>query len=155
MSQPPHGPLVLVVEDDPVARDAYKAILGSFGFAVNEAGDGATGVEMALQAVPALVIMDLELPRMDGWTATRVLKSDPRTRDVPIVVASGYAAGEAKDRAVEAGCDGYLRKPWDPHGLLTEVRRLIAEATSARDHAAPGMSDTRDIGDQKRAREAT
>jgi two-component system, cell cycle response regulator DivK len=138
MTEPPR-PVILVVENDPLARYAYKALLERGALRVIEAGDGATGVEAAITLLPALIIMDLELPHMDGWTATRVLKSAARTRHVPVLVASGYRTGEAKKRAVEAGCDGYVPTPWQFDELMAEVRRLIAEAASAGDLAARGL----------------
>jgi two-component system cell cycle response regulator DivK len=117
--------LVLVVEDYPDAREMYSAYLRYSGFDVAEASDGVEAIERALALRPDAVLMDLALPRMDGWEATRRLKGDPRTRHIPIVALTGHALAGHAENAGEAGCDSFLIKPCLPDTLVDELRRLL------------------------------
>jgi len=123
-----HGrerPLVLVVEDYQDAREMYAAYLQFSGFDVAEAANGVEAVEKATELVPDIVLMDLALPRMDGWEATRRLKGDPRTRHIPIVALTGHALAGHAEGAREAGCDSFVTKPCLPDALVAEIRRLL------------------------------
>ena len=118
-------PLVLVVEDYQDAREMYAAYLQFSGFDVAEAGNGLEAVEKTTELLPDIVLMDLALPRMDGWEATRRLKADPRTRHIPIVALTGHALAGHADGAREAGCDAFVTKPCLPDALVAEIRRLL------------------------------
>ena len=118
-------PLVLVVEDYQDAREMYAAYLQFSGFDVAEAGNGIEAIEKTQELLPDIVLMDLALPRMDGWEATRRLKNDPRTRHIPIVALTGHALAGHAEGAREAGCDAFVTKPCLPDALVTEIRRLL------------------------------
>jgi two-component system, cell cycle response regulator DivK len=117
--------LVLVVEDYQDAREMYAAYLQFSGFDVAEAGNGVEAVEKTAELLPDIVLMDLALPRMDGWEATRRLKADPRTRHIPVVALTGHALAGHADGAREAGCDAFVTKPCLPDALVAEIRRLL------------------------------
>jgi two-component system, cell cycle response regulator DivK len=117
--------LVLVVEDYQDAREMYAAYLHFSGFDVAEAANGVEAVEKTTELLPDIVLMDLALPRMDGWEATRRLKADPRTRHIPVVALTGHALAGHADGAREAGCDAFVTKPCLPDALVAEIRRLL------------------------------
>lgn len=117
--------LVLVVEDYQDAREMYAAYLQFSGFDVAEAGNGIEAVEKTTELLPDIVLMDLALPRMDGWEATRRLKADPRTRHIPVVALTGHALAGHAEGAREAGCDSFVTKPCLPDALVAEIRRLL------------------------------
>jgi CheY-like chemotaxis protein len=119
-------PLVLVVDDYQDAREMYAESLGACGFNVAEAETGDEAVAKAFELVPDAIVMDLSLPGMDGWTATRTLKMDARTRLIPVVVLTGNAP-DAPAAAREAGCDAFL--PCLPEDIVATVRRVMDEAT--------------------------
>lgn len=118
-------PLVLVVEDYQDAREMYAAYLQFSGFDVAEAGNGIEAIEKTQELLPDIVLMDLALPRMDGWEATRRLKNDPKTRHIPIVALTGHALAGHAEGAREAGCDAFVTKPCLPDALVTEIKRLL------------------------------
>ena len=117
--------LVLVVEDYQDAREMYAAYLQFSGFDVAEAQNGVEAVEKTTELLPDIVLMDLALPRMDGWEATRRLKADPRTRHIPVVALTGHALAGHAEGAREAGCDSFVTKPCLPDALVAEIRRLL------------------------------
>ena len=117
--------LVLVVEDYQDAREMYAAYLQFSGFDVAEAANGIEAVEKTTDLLPDIVLMDLALPRMDGWEATRRLKADQRTRHIPIVALTGHALAGHAEGAREAGCDAFVTKPCLPDALVAEIRRLL------------------------------
>jgi two-component system cell cycle response regulator DivK len=125
MSVARERPLVLVVEDYQDAREMYAAYLQFSGFQVAEAANGIEAVEKTQQLLPDIVLMDLALPRMDGWEATRRLKSDPRTSHIPIVALTGHALAGHAEGAREAGCDAFVTKPCLPDALVAEIKRLL------------------------------
>jgi two-component system cell cycle response regulator DivK len=118
-------PLVLVVEDYQDAREMYAAYLQFSGFDVAEAGNGVEAIEKTHELLPDIVLMDLALPRMDGWEATRRLKNDERTRHIPIVALTGHALAGHAEGAREAGCDAFVTKPCLPDALVAEIKRLL------------------------------
>jgi CheY-like chemotaxis protein len=123
-------PLVLVVEDYQDAREMYVEFLKFSGFRVAEARNGVEALDQAFQLHPDVILMDLALPRMDGWEATRRLKNDERTHDIPVVALTGHAlAGHAED-ARRAGCDSFVSKPCLPDALVAEIRRVLALAAT-------------------------
>jgi len=128
--------LVLVVEDYQDAREMYAAYLQFSGFDVAEAENGVEAIEKATELLPDIVLMDLALPRMDGWEATRRLKADPRTRHIPVVALTGHALAGHADGAREAGCDSFVTKPCLPDALVTEIRRLLDQPRPKEDNLA-------------------
>jgi CheY-like chemotaxis protein len=118
-------PLVLVVDDYQDAREMYAEYLSFSGFRVIEAGTGTEAIEKALALRPDVILMDLSLPGMDGWAATRQLKSDDRTKRIPVVALTGHALAGASEGARLAGCDAFVTKPCLPDELVVEVRRML------------------------------
>ena len=118
-------PLVLVVEDYQDAREMYAAYLQFSGYDVAEATNGVEAIEKTRELLPDIVLMDLALPRMDGWEATRRLKSDERTRHIPIVALTGHALAGHAEGARQAGCDAFVTKPCLPDALVAEIKRLL------------------------------
>ena len=119
------SPLILVVDDYQDAREMYAEYLQFSGFRVAEARNGNEAVTQALSLRPDLILMDLSLPGMDGWEATRVLKADDRTRHIPVVALTGHALAGASEGARKAGCDSFVTKPCLPDDLVVEVRRML------------------------------
>jgi CheY-like chemotaxis protein len=118
--------LIFVVEDNNDEREMYTSYLATLGFRVEAAWDGASALARIVDARPDLVVMDLSLPRLDGWELTRRLKNDPRTAETLVVACTGHVLGASVERALEAGCDAYVVKPCPPHELVAEIRRLLA-----------------------------
>lgn len=116
---------VLVVDDFEDNRQMYATYLRFFGYVVDEAVTGTEALASASEKRPDLIVMDLSLPGLDGWEATRRLKADPKTQDIPIVVVSGHALEGSVKSARDAGCDVFLRKPCLPQALLAEIKKLI------------------------------
>jgi two-component system, cell cycle response regulator DivK len=125
MSDPPTRPLLLVVEDFDDAREMYRDYLEFAGFRVETARDGREGIDKARALQPDLVLMDLSLPGIDGWEATRLLKADPETRHILIVALSAHALAAEGERAREAGCDGFIAKPCLPPDLVHEISKYL------------------------------
>jgi len=123
--------LVLVVEDYQDAREMYAAYLQFSGFRVAEATNGLEAIERTLELMPDIILMDLALPKMDGWEATRRLKADEATRHIPIVALTGHALAGASEGARKAGCDSFVTKPCLPDDLVVEVRRMLSLARQA------------------------
>ena len=118
-------PLVLVVDDYQDAREMYAEYLSFSGFRVAEAANGLEALEKAFELRPDVILMDLSLPGLDGWAATRQLKTDDRTRDIPVVALTGHALAGASDGARQAGCDAFVTKPCLPDELVLEVKRVL------------------------------
>ena len=116
---------ILIVEDTEDNRQIVRDLMASVGYELIEAVDGATGVAMAAQYKPDLILMDIQLPVMDGYEATRLIKADPALLHIPIIAVTSYALSgdEAKTRA--AGCNGYVAKPFSPRELLSKIREFI------------------------------
>ena len=125
------APLILVVDDYQDAREMYAEYLQFSGFRVAEARNGNEAVEQAFALKPDLILMDLSLPGMDGWEATRRLKADETTRHIPIVALTGHALAGASEGARRAGCDSFVTKPCLPDDLVVEVRRMLGAAKQA------------------------
>jgi CheY-like chemotaxis protein len=128
--QPNEGPLVLVVEDYQDAREMYAAYLQFSGYRVAEATNGLEAIEKTIELMPDIILMDLALPKVDGWEATKRLKSDERTKHIPIVALTGHALAGFAEGAREAGCDSFVTKPCLPDALVAEVRRMLASTGS-------------------------
>ncbi|HEX8360050.1 MAG TPA: response regulator [Longimicrobium sp.] len=119
-------PKILLVEDNEMNRDMLSRRLERKGFQVILATDGAAGMEMVLSAAPDLVLMDMSLPVLDGWEATRRLKADPATRHVPVIALTAHAMSSDRGKALEAGCDDYDTKPIELPRLLAKMEALLA-----------------------------
>ena len=118
---------ILYVEDNDDNVYMLRGRLTRAGFEVAVATDGAQGVAMAVSAAPDLILMDLSLPVLDGWEATRRLKSAPDTRPIPIIALSAHAMDGDRAKALAAGCDDYDTKPVDLPRLLGKIRTLLAK----------------------------
>jgi len=119
-------PLVLIVEDQAELRHLYAQQFSISGFDVIEAGNGADAIEHTMTHAPDVVLMDLSLPVVDGWEATRRLKNDLRTAHIPVVALTAHDGSGELQRATRAGCDWFVPKPCPPDALITEVRRVLA-----------------------------
>ena len=116
---------ILLVEDTEDNREIVRDLMDSVGYELLEANDGAAGLAMATEHRPDLILMDLSLPGMDGWEATRVLKADERTKHIPVVALTGHALAGASEGARKAGCDSFVTTPCLPDDLVVEVRRML------------------------------
>lgn len=127
MSTPPgnSGPMVLLVDDFDDARQMYGHYLRHFGYEPIEAATGEDALALALAHRPAVILMDLQLPGIDGWEITRRLKRDDRTKDIPIIALTAHALDRERERTRQAGCDAFLSKPCLPDQLLVVIGRLI------------------------------
>jgi two-component system, cell cycle response regulator DivK len=126
------GPLVLIVDDAQDNRTIYVLFLKLSGFRTAEAENGEEALQKATTLLPDVVVMDLSLPVMDGWEATRRLKRDARTKTIPIVVLTGHPLPEHARAAREAGCDLVIRKPCLPDQLMDAIRRILDSPTRTR-----------------------
>jgi CheY-like chemotaxis protein len=113
---------ILLVEDNEMNRDMLSRRLAKRGFEVLMAVDGAEGVAMAHSANPALILMDMSLPVMDGWTATRTLKADSSTSGIPVIGLTAHAMAGDREKCLEAGCDEYETKPIEFARLLEKIQ---------------------------------
>jgi two-component system, cell cycle response regulator DivK len=118
---------ILVVEDHEDNLQILRDLLKSAGYEMLEAGDGAAGVAVAAAEKPDLILMDIQMPVMDGYEATRQIKADPDLKSTPIVAVSSFAMKGDEEKARRAGCDHYITKPYSPMQLLKTVRSLIGE----------------------------
>lgn len=118
-------PLILVVDDNLDAREMYAMYLEYDGFRVVQAANGDEAIESTRRELPALVLMDASMPRTDGWDAVRLLKADPLTRQIPVLMLTGHAYEEHRVRAAAVGADGFLAKPILPDELARQVRRVL------------------------------
>ncbi len=116
---------VLLVEDNEMNRDMLSRRLSRRGFDVLIAVDGAQGIQVAKTELPDLILMDMSLPVMDGWDATRQLKTDTQTQSIPVIALTAHAMSGDRDKALSAGCDDYDTKPIDLDRLLGKMERLL------------------------------
>jgi two-component system, cell cycle response regulator DivK len=119
------GEKILVVEDNPLNMELITDILESNSYCVVQAMAGAEAIELAKSECPALILMDIQLPGLDGLTITGVLKDDPATRSIPVVALTAHAMRGDEERARQAGCDGYISKPIDTRQLPITIRSFI------------------------------
>ena len=117
---------ILLVEDNEMNADMLARRLGRQGHRVRVATDGQAGLDQARAQAPDLIIMDMGLPVIDGWTATRALKADPALRAIPVIALTAHAVVGDRDRALSAGCDDYDTKPVDWPRLLGKIDKLLA-----------------------------
>ena len=119
---------ILLVEDNEMNRDMLSRRLERKGFEIIVAVDGQQGVDMALSESPALILMDLSLPVLDGWEATRIIKADPATQNIPVIALTAHAMASDEAKAREAGCDDYDTKPVDLKRLLEKIGKYLDSA---------------------------
>ncbi|MCE2950815.1 MAG: response regulator [Alphaproteobacteria bacterium] len=117
---------ILLVEDNEMNRDMLSRRLSKKGFDLIIAVDGEEGIEKAKSELPDLILMDMSLPKVDGWQATRTLKAKQETQAIPIIALTAHAMAEDKDKAMEAGCDDFDTKPIEMDRLLGKISALIA-----------------------------
>ncbi len=118
---------ILLVEDNEMNRDMLSRRLERRGYAVVMATDGNQGVEMAASQSPDLILMDMSLPVIDGWEATRRIKSDERTKAIPVIALTAHAMSGDREKALEAGCDDYDIKPIELPRLLAKIEALVGK----------------------------
>jgi CheY-like chemotaxis protein len=119
---------ILLVEDNEMNLDMLSRRLARQGFDVVSAQDGAAGVAKATAEKPQLILMDMSLPVVDGWEATRRLKADPATRAIPVIALTAHAMAEDREKALAAGCDDYDTKPIELPRLLEKIKKLLRAA---------------------------
>lgn len=119
---------ILVVEDQEDNRTILRDLLTAAGFTVLEARDGGEGLAMARALVPDLVLMDIQMPVMDGYETTRRIKAEPAIAAIPVIAVTSYALSGDEAKARAAGCDGYIAKPFSPRALLAEVKARLGVA---------------------------
>lgn len=118
-------PKILIVEDNELSRDMLSRRLRRKGYEVLVATDGQEGIAMAQRELPDLVLMDLSLPDLDGWEATRRLKTDTKTQAIPVIALTAHAMSGDREKALDAGCDEYDTKPIDLRRLLSKMVRFV------------------------------
>jgi two-component system, cell cycle response regulator DivK len=116
---------ILVVEDQEDNRQILRDLLSSAGYEMSEAGDGQEALVAVAKQRPDLILMDIQLPIMDGYEATRRIKADPNTKAIPIIVVTSYALSGDESKARDAGCDAYVTKPYSPRALLAKIREFL------------------------------
>ena len=122
-------PKILIVEDDELNRDSLRRLLRRRGFEIVLAVDGEDGMATARSEAPDLILMDMSLPVVDGWEATRRLKADPAVQATPIIALTAHAMTSDRDKALAAGCDDFDTKPIDLDRLLPKIHALLAAAS--------------------------
>jgi len=125
------GKRILLVEDNPVNRRLAQFLLKSKGYEVWEATTAPEAFAVLQERRPDLILMDIQLPEVDGLTATRHLKADPATQDIPVVAVTSYAMKGDETRALEAGCSGYVTKPIEKTQFLDTVARLLPQSNAS------------------------
>jgi CheY-like chemotaxis protein len=127
----PTGQTLLLVEDNEDNRIIYSTVLRHLGYEVVEALDGVQAIELARSVLPDLILMDISIPEVDGWEATRILRQDPTTKDIPIVALTAHALADDREKATALGFNSYLAKPVEPRTVVAEVRRWIGGPAGA------------------------
>jgi CheY-like chemotaxis protein len=119
---------IMLVEDNVDTLAVFRTILQHVGNRVVEARVGEEGVALAREPLPDLILMDISSTTMDGWEATQTLKADAATASIPIIALTAHALEEDRQKAIQAGCDGYLAKPVEPRRVVQEVERFVGPA---------------------------
>lgn len=116
---------VLVIEDNEQNLYLVNFILGRHGYGVRAARDGVSGIDMAAADIPDVILLDIQLPLMDGYDVARQLRANPRLSQVPIIAVTSYAMAGDREKAIEAGCDGYIEKPINPDTFMAQVEAYL------------------------------
>jgi two-component system cell cycle response regulator DivK len=119
------GPIVLLAEDFEDARDLYRDYLEFSGFTVHTVANGRDAIAQARALMPDIILMDASMPVLDGWQATREIKTHPTTKHIPVVALTAHAFEDAKQEARAVGCDGFVTKPCLPDDLVSQVRAVL------------------------------
>jgi CheY-like chemotaxis protein len=127
---------ILIVEDAPDNRNIAELILRDAGYTVTSVGDGASAIASAVDSPPDAILMDLSLPRLDGWETTRRLKADPNTCAIPVIAFTAHILPRDLDRARDAGCDAVIAKPFEIDFFLAQIRSLIEQKQQTRTASA-------------------
>lgn len=127
---PPQGKKILLVEDSFANRDMLTRRLQRRGFTVSSAADGSTGVAMSVSERPDLILMDVALGEMDGWQATRLIRADVRTSNIPIIALTAHALASDREKSIEVGCADFDTKPVDLVRLLGKIQTCLTRATA-------------------------
>jgi two-component system cell cycle response regulator DivK len=117
---------ILVVEDQEDNRQILRDLLRNAGYELVEAENGEEAIAAVIRRLPDLILMDIQLPIMDGYEATRRIRTNPGLKSVPIIAVTSYALAGDEEKALAAGCDGYICKPYSPRDLLAKVRAYLA-----------------------------
>ena len=125
------GKTILLVEDNEDNRIIYSTVLRHVGYDVIEAEDGVQAVALAKSAKPDLILMDISIPHMDGWEATKILRQDPATSATPIIALTAHALPDDRERAAQVGFTAYLAKPVEPRAVVQEVKRWLGNGEKA------------------------
>lgn len=118
---------IVLIEDNEQNRYLVTYILEARGWEVLPAEDGPTGLALAATVDPVLILLDIQLPGMDGYAVARALRSDPKLAQVPVIAVTSYAMSGDRERCLEAGCTGYLEKPIDPHRFAEQVESYLGD----------------------------
>ena len=121
----PTGQTLLLVEDNEDNRIIYSTVLRHLGYSVVEAVDGVQAIALARSVLPDLILMDISIPEVDGWEATKILRRDPATRHIPIIALTAHALADDREKAQQLGFSAYLAKPIEPRAVVAEVQRWI------------------------------
>lgn len=116
---------ILLIEDNEQNRYLTTFLLEKHGYTIISAIDGKLGLELASQVCPDLILLDIQLPGMDGYAVAQMLKKDPQLQNIPIVAVTSYAMVGDREQAMAAGCDGYIEKPINPETFVSEVERFL------------------------------
>jgi two-component system cell cycle response regulator DivK len=131
---------ILVVEDQEDNRRILRDLLTSADYEMTEAENGEEALAAVARQRPDLILMDIQLPILDGYEATRRIKADPTLKDVPIIAVTSYALSGDEDKARAAGCDGFVAKPYSPRQLLAKIRELVREPTPSSQYTISPMA---------------
>lgn len=119
---------ILLIEDNPQNRYLASFLMEARGWEMVHAEDGPTGIELAAKTLPALILLDIQLPGMDGYAVARALRADPTLTGIPIVAVTSYAMAGDRERCLAAGCNGYIEKPIDPETFAVDVEQFVKGA---------------------------
>lgn len=116
---------ILIVDDNEMNRKLFRSLLQKNGFETIEAEDGATGLQMAKEHLPSLILMDIQMPVMDGLTAMKAIRAEPETSSIPVIALTSYAMKKDKERFLAEGFDAYISKPIDKNAFISAVSKML------------------------------
>ena len=119
---------VLLVEDNPVNLELFQDLLELEGYEVVSAITGHEAIEIAKTEVPDIILMDIQLPEMDGWEATKILKKTPETREIPIIALTAHAMEGDREKALNLGCDSYISKPINTRTFISDIKKVLSSS---------------------------
>jgi two-component system cell cycle response regulator DivK len=122
---------ILLIEDNEQNRYLLTFLLERHGYTVHAVADGARGIEAARRLLPALILLDIQLPTMDGYAVARALRENEALRDIPILAVTSHAMTGDREKALEAGCSGYIEKPIDPATFVAQMAAALAQGRAA------------------------